>query len=161
MLAWACGRRPRVRLNLGHELARLSLIYLRLFRSHTANVDYAFQDPETQRGLSPPRPAALLQVRASQWTHLFAARLWALISAPPTPASPSWSPATPRSSRTPKVSRHAPAHTNAGQRTTPSVVAFTEDGTRLVGDVAKRQVSSPSTARTHLLRAGSYLRWAF
>jgi len=26
-----------------------------------------------------------------------------------------------------------------GQRTTPSVVAFAEDGTRLVGDVAKRQ----------------------
>ena len=28
-----------------------------------------------------------------------------------------------------------------GQRTTPSVVAFAEDGTRHVGDVAKRQVS--------------------
>ena len=30
---------------------------------------------------------------------------------------------------------------NVGQRTTPSVVAFAEDGTRHVGDVAKRQVS--------------------
>ena len=28
-----------------------------------------------------------------------------------------------------------------GQRTTPSVVAFADDGTRHVGDVAKRQVS--------------------
>ena len=31
-----------------------------------------------------------------------------------------------------------------GQRTTPSVVAFAEDGTRHVGDVAKRQVSRNS-----------------
>jgi hypothetical protein len=30
--------------------------------------------------------------------------------------------------------------TLVGQRTTPSVVAFGEDGTRHVGDVAKRQV---------------------
>ena len=30
---------------------------------------------------------------------------------------------------------------NVGQRTTPSVVAFADDGTRHVGDVAKRQVS--------------------
>ena len=28
-----------------------------------------------------------------------------------------------------------------GARTTPSVVAFSEDGDRLIGDVAKRQVS--------------------
>ena len=31
-----------------------------------------------------------------------------------------------------------------GQRTTPSTVAFTDDGQRLVGIPAKRQVSSPS-----------------
>ena len=31
----------------------------------------------------------------------------------------------------------------SGQRTTPSVVAFSEDATRHVGDVAKRQVSHP------------------
>lgn len=31
-----------------------------------------------------------------------------------------------------------------GQRTTPSVVAFSEDGTRHCGDVAKRQVSHMS-----------------
>merc|ERR1719258_787777 len=37
-------------------------------------------------------------------------------------------------SGTPKVIENA-----EGQRTTPSVVAFAEDGTRLVGDVAKRQ----------------------
>lgn len=37
-------------------------------------------------------------------------------------------------SGTPKVIENAEGH-----RTTPSVVAFAEDGTRLVGDVAKRQ----------------------
>jgi len=37
-------------------------------------------------------------------------------------------------SGTPKVIENA-----EGQRTTPSVVAFSEDGTRHVGDVAKRQ----------------------
>merc|ERR1719446_406236 len=37
-------------------------------------------------------------------------------------------------SGTPKVIENA-----EGQRTTPSVVAFAEDGTRHVGDVAKRQ----------------------
>lgn len=37
-------------------------------------------------------------------------------------------------SGSPKVIENA-----EGMRTTPSVVAFTEDGTRLVGDVAKRQ----------------------
>ena len=31
-----------------------------------------------------------------------------------------------------------------GQRTTPSTVAFTDDGQRLVGIPAKRQVSTPS-----------------
>jgi len=37
-------------------------------------------------------------------------------------------------SGTPKVIENA-----EGQRTTPSVVAFSEDGSRHVGDVAKRQ----------------------
>ena len=32
----------------------------------------------------------------------------------------------------------------SGQRTTPSVVAITEDGARLVGDVEKRKVSHES-----------------
>jgi molecular chaperone DnaK len=45
--------------------------------------------------------------------------------------------ASPRSSRTPKVSDLA--HNPAGARTTPSVVAFDDEGNRLVGDVAKRQ----------------------
>jgi|DEB19_MinimDraft_2_1074335.scaffolds.fasta_scaffold43207_2 molecular chaperone DnaK (HSP70) len=46
-----------------------------------------------------------------------------------------------------------------GQRTTPSVVAITEDGTRLVGDVAKRQVSKDLLAEVvhgALLRLPSF-----
>lgn len=42
-----------------------------------------------------------------------------------------------------------------GQRTTPSVVAFAEDGTRHVGDVAKRQVSHPYQERDSPLRESS------
>ena len=49
-----------------------------------------------------------------------------------------------------------------GARTTPSVVAFTEDGTRHVGDIAKRQVSLTRTSQratrlTALLTASSPL----
>lgn len=43
-----------------------------------------------------------------------------------------------------------------GQRTTPSVVAFAEDGTRHVGDVAKRQVSHSFVA-SHMFWALSYI----
>ena len=42
-----------------------------------------------------------------------------------------------------------------GQRTTPSVVAFAEDGTRHVGDVAKRQVSHQYQERDSPLRESS------
>ena len=45
-----------------------------------------------------------------------------------------------------------------GQRTTPSVVAFAEDGTRLVGDVAKRQVSWVAGAGPRTSPAA--VRWA-
>lgn len=41
--------------------------------------------------------------------------------------------------KTPKVIENA-----EGSRTTPSVVAFTKDGERLVGVLAKRQVCTPS-----------------
>ena len=68
------------------------------------------------------------------------------IWAPRTPVSQLWSLATQKLSRTPKVG-HFDTPTCCltsclGARTTPSVVAFAEDGTRHVGDVAKRQVSN-------------------
>ena len=43
-----------------------------------------------------------------------------------------------------------------GARTTPSVVAFAEDGTRHVGDVAKRQVC---TSRLIALQGTIYPEW--
>ena len=71
---------------------------------------------------------------------------------PQTPVLQSWSLVSQKLLRTPKVSNwdNTPyflsrllPNTNLflGARTTPSVVAFAEDGTRHVGDVAKRQVS--------------------
>ena len=63
--------------------------------------------------------------------------------------SQSWSLVTQRLSRTQKVSHtfhkavksySTNSDQSLGARTTPSDVAFAEDGTRHVGDVAKRQV---------------------
>ena len=39
-----------------------------------------------------------------------------------------------------------------GLRTTPSIVAFTKNGERLVGDPAKRQAEQMLTRQFHLLR---------
>lgn len=69
---------------------------------------------------------------------------------PPTLALLSWKVPTPRSLKMLKVRRKFPFHDpsthplSLGQRTTPSTVAFTEDGQRLVGVPAKRQaVTNP------------------
>jgi len=65
----------------------------------------------------------------------------ALIWEPQTPASQSWSLVNQKSSKMLKVFTFSKTKIILGARTTPSVVAFVDDGNRLVGDVAKRQVS--------------------
>ena len=73
-------------------------------------------------------PARSAARREQTWRKLLAST-----SARRIRASRSWTARTPRSSRIPRA-----------QRTTPSIVAFTDDGERLVGQPAKRQaVTNP------------------
>ena len=80
-----------------------------------------------------PQPGQIGHFRGVTGVEQWLPRSSASTSAPPTRSSPSWKAAIRSSSPTPKA---------AGPR--PSVVAFTKDGERLVGQVAKRQaVTNP------------------
>ena len=132
----------------------LVINYLRLdYELNFANVQHTFEDSEKKHYQScqnPPQQLQqiILQVRTlsesspSNPTSLYLVLL-VLTWVQPTLALLLWNLATQRSLRTLKVRQQLVAlkiYFFLGARTTPSVVAFTEDDSRLIGDIAKRQV---------------------